>query len=65
MIASKEIYSRAIAGGASVHVAFDLACRSYQAMHPVLGGAALRQAVADELDLPREDRISIEIGAFA
>lgn len=65
MAASKETYTRAIAGGASVHVAFDLACKSYQAVHPTLAGTALRQAVADELDLPREDRISIEVGAFA
>jgi hypothetical protein len=65
MSASKETYSRAIAGGASVHVAFGLACKSYQAVHPTLGGAALRQAVADEVDLPRDDRICIEIGASA
>ena len=63
--ASKKTYARAIAGGASVHVAFDLACKSYQALHPTLKGTALRQAVADEVDMPREDRIRIEIGAFA
>ena len=57
-------YPPNVYGGAGVHVAFDLACKTYQAVYPALGGTALREAVANELDLPREDRISIEIGAF-
>lgn len=65
MTAAKQIYDRAVSGGANIHVAFDLACRSYRGLHPALEGNALRQAVADELDIPREDRIRIEIGAFA
>ena len=46
-------------------MAFGLACKTYQAAHPTLVGAALRQAVADEVDLPREDRIIVELGASA
>ena len=63
--AAKQIYARAVAGGASIHVAFDLACASYRAGHPDLEMQALRQTVADGIDLPREDRIKIEIGASA
>jgi hypothetical protein len=60
---AKQIYARAVAGGASIHVAFDLACASYRSVHPELETQALRQIVADGIDLPREDRIRIEIGA--
>jgi hypothetical protein len=61
----KRIYTRAVAGGANIHVAFDLACASYRSVHPDLELRALRQTVADSIGLVREDRIKIEIGASA
>jgi hypothetical protein len=61
--AAKRIYARAVAGGANIHVAFDLACASYRSVHPDMVPEALRNTVADGLGLPREDRIKIEIGA--
>lgn len=61
--AAKQIYTRAVAGGANIHVAFDLACANYRSMHPELELQALRQTVADGIGLPREDRLQIEIGA--
>lgn len=61
--AAKRIYARAVAGGASIHVAFDLACASYRSVHPDLELQTLRQTVADGIGLAREDRIKIEIGA--
>lgn len=61
--AIKRIYTRAVAGGANIHVAFDLACASYRALHPDLELHAVRRVVAERIDLPREDRLKIEIGA--
>lgn len=63
--AARDVYMRAVAGGANIHVAFDLACRRYRSWHPALEGRALRQAVAAGIALSREDRITIEIGASA
>jgi hypothetical protein len=63
--AAKRAYSRAVAGGANIHVAFDLACASYRTAHPDMEGASLRKAVAEGIDLPRIDRLRIEIGASA
>jgi hypothetical protein len=59
-----QIYARAVSSGASIHVAFDLACKNYQAAHPELHGVGLREAVAAEIGLPRDEAIMIEIGAF-
>ena len=59
------MYARAIAGGASIHVAFDLAGRLYLVTHRAEDARALRQAVATEIGLSREDALTIEIGAYA
>lgn len=58
-----SVYARAVAGGANIHVAFDLACKHYRAAHPGAEGSSLRQAVAAEIGLSRNDAIMIEIGA--
>jgi hypothetical protein len=63
--AAKRIYARAVAGGANIHVAFDLACASYRSVHPDMAQETLRKTVADGIGLPREDRLKIEIGASA
>jgi len=63
--AAKRTYTRATAGGASIHVAFDLACDAYRAFHPDLEGLPLRIAVARGIGLPREDKIRIEVGLYA
>jgi hypothetical protein len=59
------VYARAVAGGANIHVAFDLACKAYRAAHPSADDSGLRQIVASEIGLSREDAILIAIGASA
>jgi hypothetical protein len=61
----RSAYVRAVAGGANIHVAFDLACKAYRVAHPSTDESGLRQTVAAELGLSREDTIVIEIGASA
>jgi hypothetical protein len=61
----KAAYARAVAGGANIHVAFDLACKAYRVAHPSADESGLRQTVAAEVGLSREDAIMIEIGASA
>jgi hypothetical protein len=61
----RAAYVRAVAGGANIHVAFDLACKAYRDANPSADEAGLRQTVAAELRLPRQDAIVIEIGASA
>jgi hypothetical protein len=63
--AAKQAYTRATAGGANVHVAFDLACNAYRSCHTSLKGQALRLAVAQGIGLSREDMIKIEVGFYA
>ncbi len=63
--AARDVYARAVAGGASIHVAFDLACKAYRSISPVPDGPALRLAVATGIALSREDRIAIEVGGFS
>jgi hypothetical protein len=63
--AAKRVYARAAAGGASIHVAFDLACNAYCSCDPSLKGITLRRAVAQGAGLSREDVIKIEIGLYA
>jgi hypothetical protein len=63
--AAAAVYDRAVAGGANIHVAFDLACRAYRAAHPSMHESGLRQAVASEIGLSREDSIVIAVGASA
>jgi hypothetical protein len=62
--AARDAYTRAVAGGASIHVAFALACKAYRALNPDVEGQALRLAVATGIALSREDRIAIEIGGY-
>lgn len=63
--AARHAYMRATAGGANIHVAFDLACDAYRSWHQDLEGLALRLAVAQGAGLSREDMIKIELGLFA
>jgi hypothetical protein len=63
--AAQRAYTRAIAGGANIHVSFDLACNAYRAGHPDLQGVALRAAVARAIGLSREEMITIEVGLYA
>ena len=63
--AAKHAYTLATAGGANVHVAFDLACNAYRLRDPSLEGVALRRAVAQGAELSREDMIKIEVGFYA
>ena len=63
--AAKHAYARATAGGANIHVAFDLACNAYRSRDLGLEGEALRRAVAQGVELSREDMIKIEIGLYA
>lgn len=63
--AAKHAYTRATAGGADIHVAFDLACNAYRLRDPSLEGVALRLAVAQGAGLSREDMIKIEVGFYA
>lgn len=63
--AAKRAYTRATEGGASIHVAFDLACDAYSSFHPDLEGLPLRIAVARGIGLSREDKIRIEVGLYA
>lgn len=63
--AAKHAYTRATAGGANVHVAFDLACSAYRSRDPSLEGDALHRAVAEGAGLSREDMIMIAIGFYA
>jgi hypothetical protein len=63
--AARDVYTRAVAGGASIHVAFDLACNAYRVHGPALEGRDLRLAVATGIELSREDRIAIEVGGYS
>lgn len=62
--AAKRAYTQATRGGANVHVAFELACNAYRLSNSGLEGLALRAAVAQGIDLSREDMIKIDVGSY-